>query len=264
MGGRTFAESLNQDAQTIKTPAVHDDILKEWLMLSKLVLLNSAGQPIEAQLDAWNRFAATIYATDGAIDSLGARADAAQTDPAQAATTISLLKGLVTLAKTLGTETTLQAIQAAIGAFSEKDLATQTTAAEMRDLLGTINTAVAQSATEATVNAIIATLTNGSQTVHVAGSLDTLRSPVVGRRTVTATAAEVFAGASRLAQRRRLVIRNEDSVLRCLIGPSTITQQNGFPIEPGAVLEIPCDPAVAVPVYVISEGASLTVAVMEI
>jgi len=93
---------------------------------------------------------------------------------------------------------------------------------------------------------------------------DTLRTPAVGRRTVTATAAELFAGASRLASRRRLVIRNEDPVLRCLIGPATVSQQTGFPIEPGAVLEVPCDPEVAVPVYAISEGASLTVAVMEI
>lgn len=92
----------------------------------------------------------------------------------------------------------------------------------------------------------------------------TLRTPAVGRRTVTATAAELFAGASRLASRRRLVIRNEDPVLRCLIGPATVSQQTGFPIEPGAVLEVPCDPEVAVPVYAISEGASLTVAVMEI
>ncbi len=105
---------------------------------------------------------------------------------------------------------------------------------------------------------------NGNVEVQLSGNFDTLRTPAVGRRTVTATAAELFAGASRLASRRRLVIRNEDPVLRCLIGPATVSQQTGFPIEPGAVLEIPCDPEVAVPVYAISEGASLTVAVMEI
>jgi len=104
----------------------------------------------------------------------------------------------------------------------------------------------------------------GDLKVQLTGNFDTLRTPVVGRRTVTATAAEIFAGASRLASRRRLVIRNEDPVLRCLIGPATVSQQTGFPIEPGAVLEVPCDPEVAVPVYAISEGASLTVAVMEI
>lgn len=116
----------------------------------------------------------------------------------------------------------------------------------------------------ATLEQIKTAMTDGTQKVALTGNFDTLRTPAVGRRTVTATAAELFAGASRLASRRRLVIRNEDPVLRCLIGPATVSQQTGFPIEPGAVLEVPCDPEVAVPVYAISEGASLTVAVMEI
>lgn len=115
-----------------------------------------------------------------------------------------------------------------------------------------------------TTRRVVRTDADGNLHVALTGNFDTLRTPAVGRRTVTATAAELFAGASRLASRRRLVIRNEDPVLRCLIGPATVSQQTGFPIEPGAVLEVPCDPEVAVPVYAISEGASLTVAVMEI
>ncbi len=88
--------------------------------------------------------------------------------------------------------------------------------------------------------------------------------PVVGVKTVTATAAEIFAGASAKSNRRKLILKNEDPVLRFRIGPSTVTQQNGFPVEPGAVVEIQFDPSTYVPIYAISEGASLQVAVMEI
>ena len=66
---------------------------------------------LKAQLSGNN----VVYATDGAIDSLGARADVAQTDTTQAATAIALLKGLIELGKTVGTENTLQLIQTALG-----------------------------------------------------------------------------------------------------------------------------------------------------
>lgn len=92
----------------------------------------------------------------------------------------------------------------------------------------------------------------------------TLSAPVVGAKSVTATAAEIFAGSSVKANRRKLIIRNEDPVLRLRIGPSSVTQQNGFPIEPGATAIIKFDPATAVSVYGISEGAALNIAVMEV
>ncbi|MGB9886758.1 MAG: hypothetical protein ACPLRW_07170 [Moorellales bacterium] len=100
--------------------------------------------------------------------------------------------------------------------------------------------------------------------VQLAGSYDTMRPPVVGVKTVTATAAEIFAGASRLVGRRKMILKNEDPILRFRIGPSSVTQQNGFPIEPGAVIELSFDPAIDVPIYAISEGANLQVAVMEL
>lgn len=92
----------------------------------------------------------------------------------------------------------------------------------------------------------------------------TMRTPVTGVKTITATAAELFAGGSRLAGRRKMIIKNEDAALRFRIGPSSVTQQNGFPMEPGAVVEISFDPSVSVPIYAISEGANLSVAVMEL
>lgn len=91
-----------------------------------------------------------------------------------------------------------------------------------------------------------------------------IRDMVVGIKTVTATAAEIFAGASAKANRKKLILKNEDPVLRFRIGSSTVTQQTGFPVEPGAIVELNIDPSVAVPIYAVSEGANLNVAVMEI
>jgi len=90
-----------------------------------------------------------------------------------------------------------------------------------------------------------------------------IATPVTGVATVTATAAEIFAGASRKASRRRMLIKNEETALRIRVGGSAVTQQNGFPIEPGSVLEIEFDPTVAVPIYAISEGFSAQASVME-
>lgn len=92
----------------------------------------------------------------------------------------------------------------------------------------------------------------------------TTSAPVTGIKTVTATAAEIFAGASVKANRRKLILKNEDPALRLRIGPSSVTQQNGFPVEPGATVEFRFNPSVAIAIYAISEGANLNVAVMEI
>lgn len=99
--------------------------------------------------------------------------------------------------------------------------------------------------------------------VSVAGEI-IATAPVVGVKTVTAIAAEIFAGASAKANRRKLILKNEDPVLRFRVGASSVTQQNGFPVEPGAVIEFQFDPATAVAIYAIAEGASLEMAVMEI
>ena len=89
-------------------------------------------------------------------------------------------------------------------------------------------------------------------------------NPVIGVKSVTATAAAIFAGASVLANRKKMVLRNEDPAIRCRVGPSTVSQQSGFPIEPGGVLEITFDPVTAISIFAISEGASIQMAVMEL
>ena len=89
-------------------------------------------------------------------------------------------------------------------------------------------------------------------------------NPVIGVKSVTATAAAIFAGASVLANRKKMILRNEDPAIRCRVGPSTVSQQSGFPIEPGGVLEITFDPVTAISIFAISEGASIQMAVMEL
>ena len=105
----------------------------------------------------------------------------------------------------------------------------------------------------------------GGASINItAPSPDTVtNTPVTGVKTVVATAAEVFAGASVLSGRKQLGIRNDDSVNRIRIGPSTVTQQSGYPIEPGASAEFRFDAATAKAIYAISEGAAITVEVWE-
>ena len=89
------------------------------------------------------------------------------------------------------------------------------------------------------------------------------QAPATGAKTVTATAAEIFAGASAKTGRTKMVIKNEDPVLRIRVGASNVTQQSGFPVEPGAAVELHFDPSISVPVYAISEGASVQTSVLE-
>jgi len=88
-------------------------------------------------------------------------------------------------------------------------------------------------------------------------------TPVVGIKTVTATAAEIFAGASALSGRKLLAIKNTDHALRIRFGSNAISQTSGHILEPLATVEIPFETLVPVPIYAISEGASVTVEVWE-
>lgn len=100
--------------------------------------------------------------------------------------------------------------------------------------------------------------------VQINGSKARLSSaPATGVKTVTATAAEVFAGASRKAGRSRLAIRNLDPAVRIRIGHSSVTDTTGYGIEPRAMVEIDIDPLTDVPIYAISEAGYVSVEVFE-
>ena len=119
--------------------------------ISNAVAAKATEQTLEQIKTALTDGTQQVQATDGAIDSLGARADVAQTDTTQAATAIALLKGLIELGKTVGTENTLQLIQTALGGLNEKDFATQATLAQ-----------------------VLTKLTDGTQQVQLTGTLTEL------------------------------------------------------------------------------------------
>jgi hypothetical protein len=194
-----------------------------------------------------------------------------------------IMKDFATSAKQDIIITHIDGVETALTTLNSKDLATQTTLAqilakiidapateakqtELNALIGevqdvpTANTLLARLKNlETKVDAIIA------DGIKLSGSIETVvDNPATGIKTITATAAELFAGAYAKPNRRKLIIKNEDQSLRFRIGKADITQQNGFPVEPGAVVIIPFDPAVMVPIYAISEGASLQASVMEV
>ena len=108
------------------------------------------------------------------------------------------------------------------------------------------------------------TLTDGTLDTNQTKNISTtINTPVTGVNTLTSVASELRAGSSALANRRKLWIKNLDSSLLLLTGPTTVTQQNGWPVDPGALQYWEFDPAVYVPIYGVSSGASLQYAAWE-
>lgn len=95
------------------------------------------------------------------------------------------------------------------------------------------------------------------------GSDSITSNPVTGLKTITATAASLFAGSLRLANRSKVTVRNDDPAIRIRVGPSGVTQQSGFPVEPGGFAEFLINRAQAVEIFAISEGASVVAEVWE-
>lgn len=90
------------------------------------------------------------------------------------------------------------------------------------------------------------------------GSIET------GQKTVTATPAALFAGASELSGRVRMLVRNESADIRMRYGTAQSNlQENGFPIEPGEEKEFIFDANISQTIYGVSEGANITVFVEE-
>lgn len=87
-------------------------------------------------------------------------------------------------------------------------------------------------------------------------------APVIGVKTVSTSAAEIFAGASRLANRYSLGIYN-DSAYTVYWGPSGVTTATGFPILPGDSLTLQFATSVATAIYCIA-AASAAVRVVEL
>lgn len=211
---------------------------------------------------------------------LGATTDAAQTNPAQAASQIALLKGLLTKLQDPATQTTLADIRDTSGIKKITDPVDVLDRAAR--LLGKVsaddgalatlgalaNVAVTDPTQSASVIALLKgllkTFVTDSGKVQLTGSKARIASaPVVGVKTVTSTVAEVFAGSSRKAGRSIMMIRNRSSSIRIRVGPSTVTDTTGFGIEPEAVLTVGFDPASDVAMYAVSEAGNVEVEVFE-
>jgi len=100
--------------------------------------------------------------------------------------------------------------------------------------------------------------------VTLSGSNLALRQTIVtGAKTVTSTAAEIFAGASRLSGRHAMVITNVGADI-VYIGASGVTTSNGFPLFPQDTLRIEFDPTSSVAVFARTGGPNVEVRVVEL
>ena len=92
---------------------------------------------------------------------------------------------------------------------------------------------------------------------------DAIKSaPVVGVKTVTSTAAEIFAGASRLANRYAMAVYNEGSQ-PVYWGGSSVTTSNGFPLLLQDSIVFSFDPNVATAIYMVA-ASNVPVRVVEL
>ncbi len=104
---------------------------------------------------------------------------------------------------------------------------------------------------------------SGNQKVQLSGNNLALRQTIVtGAKTVTSTAAEIFAGASRLDNRHAMVVTNTGTDI-VYIGTSGVTTSNGFPLFPQDTLRIEFDPTSSVGVFACTSGPNVQVRVVE-
>ncbi len=105
---------------------------------------------------------------------------------------------------------------------------------------------------------------NGNVEVQLKGSTLALRQTIVtGAKTVVSTAAEIFAGASRLSGRHAMVITNTGADI-VYIGAVGVTTSNGFPLFPQDTLRIEFDPASSVEVFACTSGPNVQARVVEL
>lgn len=98
---------------------------------------------------------------------------------------------------------------------------------------------------------------------QLTGSYATIDSaPAVGTKTVSTAAAEIFAGASRLANRYAMIVYNESSI-PVYWGPAGVTTTTGFTLLPQDSIVFQFNPTVATPIYFIA-GSSASVRVVEL
>jgi hypothetical protein len=86
------------------------------------------------------------------------------------------------------------------------------------------------------------------------------KAPVTGEKTITTTAAELFAGTSRLKKRHTMIVYAKTGDVR--FGGSSVVLASGGLIPSGEFRSFPFDPSIATPLYFVA-AASTTVVVEE-
>jgi hypothetical protein len=242
--------------------------------------------------------ASKMMAEDGKIAALGTT-----TDLDSANTLIGLAKALK--GKDFATQTTLEAARALLETISGLDFSTETTLDSLKtflEVLGTtadadsLNTVIGllknlkgkDFAEETTLDALKTVVeaikgtdgikkitdalpagTNEIGEVVISGD-ETLPSsaPVTGTKTLApGVAAEIFAGASRKANRVAMMVRNlskYSEAYRLRFGESSVSDTKGFVLEPQSVVVLEFNPKVATPIYAIPETNTVQVEVYEV
>jgi hypothetical protein len=88
-----------------------------------------------------------------------------------------------------------------------------------------------------------------------------MSAPVTGSKTVSAVAAEMFAGEAALAKRRQMIVTNNSAGI-VYWGASTVTALTGMPVASGDSVIFDFDPNTAIAIYFIAES-ELEVRVVE-
>lgn len=203
-----------------------------------------------------------------------------ETNPdAASATLLALIRGLMSAA---AKETTLEAIKSTDGikkiadAVTVSGLENLATAAKQDTIKGVLDTLATEStlasilakladpATQTTLAALKGLFDSGDAKVTLTGHAMALQGAIVtGAKTVTSTAAELFAGSSRLSGRHAMVITNTGNNT-VYIGASNVSASNGFPVFPQDTIRIEFDPQSSVAVFAVSDGPNVEIRVVEL
>jgi hypothetical protein len=105
---------------------------------------------------------------------------------------------------------------------------------------------------------------NNSVNVSQNGSIVGINTtPATGTKTITSTAAEIFAGTSRKADRAIIYIRNTHDSIAIRVGADDVTDVKGRRILPQTEEKIEINPVKDIPIYAISEYGDVKVEVFE-
>ena len=141
-------------------------------------------------------------------------------------------------------------IKTASEAIAAKDFATQTTLSSMATKIDEL------------YDKINAVEDNDTLKVTQSGTF-VQSSPVTGVKTVTATAASLFAGGSVKSGRNRMLIRNMHEAVSIRLGGATVTDTTGYSLEPGAEVFIEFDQSITTDIYAVSAAGNVPVEVLE-